>query len=200
MSRQAALGAIGRLHSAATAKFVRRTSLSGPQPDRGTVLVPGRFHNEQPDLRHIVTKHHFEHCQPRVSAEDLRPLRRSAGMTEGRTFEHRYEEITSSALRDFASAEMSTGSACDFGKVRVDITRAPHHPKGLPIGRMAVYCFFFHGQSTQDRIGGAQQRRAVSIAPLQRWQGHEHARRVHIEAPGESRVEVDPSSLSGRLA
>ena len=53
-------------------------------------------------------------------------------MTKGRTFEHRYEEITSSALRDFASAEMSTGSACDFGKVRVNKTRAPHHPKGLP--------------------------------------------------------------------
>jgi hypothetical protein len=75
-------------------------------------------------------------------------------MTERKGLEHRYEEMTSSALRDFANAETSAGNSCDLGKVQVDVARAPHRPRGLPVGRMAVYCFFFRGQALKIGMAG----------------------------------------------
>ena len=57
------------------------------------------------------------------------------------------------ALSDFARVAVRMGVECDVNKIMVDIALKPHRPRGLPTGRMAVYCFLLNGRAL--KIGKA---------------------------------------------
>jgi hypothetical protein len=51
-------------------------------------------------------------------------------------------EMAAAALSDFARVPVRMGVERDVNKIMIDIAPKPHRPRGLPTGRMAVYCFF----------------------------------------------------------
>jgi hypothetical protein len=63
-------------------------------------------------------------------------------------------EMAAAALNDFARAATIAGAECDVNKIMVDIVPKPHKPGGLPIGRMAVYCFMLNRQALKIGIAG----------------------------------------------
>jgi len=60
-------------------------------------------------------------------------------------------DMAAAALSDFAMAAMFE---CGVNKIMVDIVPKPHRPSGLPIGRMAVYCFMLNRQALKIGIAG----------------------------------------------
>jgi hypothetical protein len=74
-------------------------------------------------------------------------------MTMQQRFSGSSAEMAATALGDFASPQSGTASNVTRANL-VDITPAPHRPKGLPIGRMAAYCFFLNGQALKIGIAG----------------------------------------------
>jgi hypothetical protein len=68
--------------------------------------------------------------------------------------QERFRAMAVAALSDFASAAPASGIEFDARKILIDIAPAPHTPKGLPYGRMAVYCFFLNGQALKIGIAG----------------------------------------------
>jgi hypothetical protein len=66
----------------------------------------------------------------------------------------RLTEMTAAALSDFIRTTVVAGDEFEANKVRIDIAPRPHRPKGLPAGRMAVYCFFLNGQALKIGIAG----------------------------------------------
>ena len=56
-----------------------------------------------------------------------------------------WREDIISALKDFGAVSKLAGERVDLGRTDVEFLCAPHKPKPLPKGRVAVYGFWFDG-------------------------------------------------------
>jgi hypothetical protein len=101
--------------------------------------------------------------------------------------------MVATALRDFASATKRNGLECDPREILVDINAAPHRPKGLPTGKMAVYCFFLNGHALKIGVAGPKSDAYGATRANSRLCG------VSFEAPGQSRNHADPGRRNWRL-
>jgi hypothetical protein len=63
-------------------------------------------------------------------------------------------EMVATALNDFAEEVRIAGGEYDVNKVIIDIRVKPHRPSGLPLGKIAIYCFFLDGQALKIGLVG----------------------------------------------
>ena len=70
-------------------------------------------------------------------------------MVNSSTFADKFPPLVQSALFDFACT-----LALEKLDVDIDVAPAPHRPRSLPVGKMAVYCFFFRGRALKIGIAG----------------------------------------------
>jgi hypothetical protein len=77
-----------------------------------------------------------------------------SSFTEASMTECSLGELAVAALSDFARAANTNGAEIDANKIRIEIVPKPHKPSGLPIGKMAVYCFLLNNQALKIGIAG----------------------------------------------
>jgi hypothetical protein len=76
------------------------------------------------------------------------------------------QTVISKTLADFRQVAALAGAEFAADKIAVEIMGKPHKaPKSLPIGRMAVYAFFFNGKAL--KVGKVGPKRAA-------WYTHQH--------------------------
>ena len=91
-------------------------------------------------------------------------------------------DVATNALSDFARAAVIAGPKCDVSDIIVEVAAKPHKPSGLPIGKMAVYCFFLNRQALKIGIAGPKSGARYRSQHYNPNSAQSTTRRVYFEA------------------